>query len=89
MTNFEPFDPITISALQAEMARAIAKHGIEQTPLRQDDAANLAILVEEVGEVARAMTYDEGGDADALVKELVQVAAMALAWAQRLDSELR
>ena len=45
----------------------------------------LAILVEEVGEVARAFLDNEGdtkrGD---LVTELVQVAAVASAWAESL-----
>ena len=82
-----PFRPDTIAVLQAEMNRAIRKHGIENTPLRQTDHFNLAVLVEEVGEVARAMTYDEGSDAS-LYDELVQVAAMALAFAQNVDGRL-
>ena len=82
-----PFRPDTIAVLQAEMNRAIRKHGIENTPLRQTDHVNLAVLVEEVGEVARAMTYDEGSDAS-LYDELVQVAAMALAFAQNVDGRL-
>ena len=82
-----PFRPDTIAVLQAEMNRAIRKHGIENTPLRQTDHVNLAVLVEEVGEVARAMTYDEGSDAS-LYDELIQVAAMALAFAQNVDGRL-
>ena len=82
-----PFRPDTIAALQGEMNRAIRKHGVENTPLRQTDHINLAVLVEEVGEVARAMTYDEGSDAS-LYDELIQVAAMALAFAQNVDGRL-
>ena len=83
-----PFDAISISAIQAEMTGAIAKHGALMTPLNPEmtNEAKLVILVEEVGEVARAMTYDNGGDKDALVRELIQVTAMALAWAQSLDA---
>lgn len=81
-----PLDDLTISAVQAAMMAAIAKHG-DRTPLnpRMHDMEKLPVLVEEVGEVARAMTYDEGGR-DALIKELLQTAAMALSWAQSLDS---
>lgn len=51
------------------------------------DGAKLACLTEELGEVARAMlhrdelTSDGGGD---LRTELVQVAAVAVAWAEAL-----
>ena len=77
------FSPDSIDALQAEMRRAIDKHGIEETPLVQDDEGSLPILVEELGEVARAMTYD-CGDRAKLAAELLQTAAMALAWHQKL-----
>jgi NTP pyrophosphatase (non-canonical NTP hydrolase) len=81
-----PFEPGTIAALKAAMVHAIAKHGWDQTPLNpcRKDTDNLPILVEEIGEVARAMTYDEGSN-DALVKELLQTAAMALSWAEAVD----
>jgi NTP pyrophosphatase (non-canonical NTP hydrolase) len=80
------FTPESITALQREMKRAVAKHGVEQTPLVEDDDKSLAILVEEIGEVARAMTYDEG-DRKKLAAETLQSAAMALAWYQRLTGE--
>ena len=48
------------------------------------DTTKLVVLVEEVGEVARAMTYDNG-DRGQLVRELLQVAAVAAGWAQALD----
>jgi hypothetical protein len=85
MNPFE-FEPLTINALQAEMISAVAKHGRTRTPLNPDmpGAEKLIVLVEEVGEVARAMTYDNY-DPDNLVRELIQTAAMALAWAQSLD----
>lgn len=67
-----------------EFARAYAKHA-RKTPRSHSvgDAASLVVLVEEVGEVARAMTYDEG-NLDNLADELIQVATMAAAWAERL-----
>ncbi len=59
--------------------RADLKHGengIEQIPA--DDPRWLSILVEEVGEVAHALTYD-ATDAD-LEAELMDVLAVASAW---------
>lgn len=72
-----------ISAIRDEMYSAIGKHGFHKTPLSWElsDEKKLVILVEEVGEVARAMTYDEGSEVK-LYKELIQVATMAAAWAQ-------
>lgn len=86
MGGGNPFQRATISALDATMLHAVAKHGWAQTPLNpaRKDVDNLPILVEEIGEVARAMTYDEG-DRDKLVKELLQTAAMALSWAEAVD----
>lgn len=54
------------------------------------NAERLAVLVEEVGEVARALleraklSNDGKHDRAALRKELIQVAAVACAWAERL-----
>ena len=69
--------------VQIEIRRAIAKHGPARTPLSvtMADSEKLVILVEEVGEVARAITYDEA-DPRALYNELIQVAAMAMTWAE-------
>jgi NTP pyrophosphatase (non-canonical NTP hydrolase) len=88
MTLVFPFENLTISAVQAEMINAIAKHGIDKTPLNptMSNEVKLVVLVEEVGEIARALTYDNGGSKNALIRELLQTAAMALAWAQSLDS---
>jgi hypothetical protein len=71
-----------------EMTRAISKHGLEQTPANPNmsDLEKFVILSEEVGEVARALTYDEGGDVEHLRKELIQVAAMALMFAIGLEN---
>jgi hypothetical protein len=59
--------------------KADAKHGangIEQIPA--DDPRWLTILVEEIGEVAHALTYD-ATDSD-LDAELLDVLAVASAW---------
>lgn len=50
-------------------------------------AIRLAVLTEEVGEVARAIC-DEEGDAH-LLEELVQVGAVALRWAEDLLLEMK
>ena len=63
----------------AEWEFAFTKHkGHTPSDPYMTDAERLIILVEEIGEVARAMTYDEG-DRLNLVNELIQVAAMAAA----------
>lgn len=72
----------------AEYARAHDKHA-GRTPYNaeattHDDCA--AILIEEVGEVARAITPDADtptGHGGNLVEELIQTITMALAWAAR------
>jgi hypothetical protein len=82
-------DDVTISALQAEIVAAQSKHGWHNTPLNptKPDERSFIILSEEIGEVARALTYDhpELGP-DHLVKELIQVAAMALAWVEGIEA---
>jgi hypothetical protein len=80
---------ITLSAIQAEATRAHLKHG-EHSMLgpARTNTERLAILVEEVGEVAHELTYDQGGAEsrrDELVKELIQVAAMAASWVEFLE----
>jgi hypothetical protein len=83
---------LTLNAIQAEATRAYLKHG-EHSMLgpRYSSGDRLAILVEEVGEVAHELTYDQGGPAagegrrDELVKELIQVAAMAASWIEYLE----
>jgi NTP pyrophosphatase (non-canonical NTP hydrolase) len=70
----------------AEMYRAIDKHGFNQTPANPEmnPMEKAVILFEEVGEVARATTYD-GSNKDNLKEELIQVAAMALMFASSLE----
>jgi NTP pyrophosphatase (non-canonical NTP hydrolase) len=70
-----------LEAVHTEIERAIQKHGVSQTPLNmyQSESESFIILAEEVGEVARALTHDEG-DPEHLETELIQVAAMAVAF---------
>ena len=54
------------------------------------DHALLAVLLEEVGEVARELNEglmrESGVDKDKLLRELIQVGACAAAWATALES---
>ncbi len=81
---------LTLSAIQAEATRAHLKHG-EHSMLgpHYSSGDRLAILMEEVGEVAHELTYDQDGDRDKLVKELIQVAAMAATWIEHLEGGQR
>lgn len=81
---------ITMGRVHAESVRAILKHGEEGVINPALEAgAKLAILVEEVGEVARAMTYDNNQGPQHLYDELIQVANVAASWAQSLEGELQ
>jgi hypothetical protein len=77
-----------------ERARAHIKHGgtsMESLPV--DDLTRLTVLMEEVGEVAREFNEarhrqaqsNPGLDRYAIRKELIQVAAMAAAWADAIE----
>lgn len=70
-----------------ERKRQNKKWGLQ----RQSYGSWLAILVEEVGEVAQAMQKDmvsqKETDADDLFKELIQVAAVASAIAEQIKEE--
>lgn len=73
--------------------RKYAPHGGSMEVLGWDDPVRLPVLVEEVGEVARALgplLHDPYRlDRDELIanlrEELVQVGAMAAAWIDALD----
>jgi len=77
---------LTLDAIESEYIRAHVKHA-GHTPKSQhmSDGERLAILGEEFGEVCRALTYDNG-NAEKLVAELIQVAAMAAAWVEYAES---
>ena len=81
-------EEILIYDCAAEYDRAAAKrHGITPYHPAMSDTHRAAILIEEVGEVARALTPDATaptGHAGDLRAELVRAATMALAWAARL-----
>lgn len=70
-----------------ERRRAVVLHGISamDSPYLHP-GKRLAILVEEVGEVAKELCVGEGEPIDVphLREELIQVAAMASAWADQL-----
>lgn len=78
-----------------ERIRAHAKHDVNGGSMERkpwDDPIWLAVLTEEVGEVARVLCEQSLGSfvGDAIVRdrlreELVQVAAMACAWIAAVD----
>jgi NTP pyrophosphatase (non-canonical NTP hydrolase) len=82
---------ITLTAIQAEATRAYLKHGDHSMLGPKSDDRRLAILTEEVGEVARELNDAEIDgrevDRDKLVKELIQVGAMAATWVEALEGE--
>jgi NTP pyrophosphatase (non-canonical NTP hydrolase) len=71
-----------ILALKAELAFQKAKHGRNEMFFFKN---KLSVLIEEVGEVGHAI--NEAMDASELYKELIQVAACAIAWAERLNCD--
>ena len=79
------FDVLT-HALE-EYSRAAKKHpGMTLERDGHTDATRLFALVEEIGEVAACLTYDndaETGHGSDLESEAIQVIALALAWATR------
>jgi hypothetical protein len=81
----EDFDVLT-GALE-EYSRAAKKHpGMTLECDGHTDATRLCALVEEIGEVAACLTYDndaETGHNSDLESEVIQVIALALAWATR------
>ena len=87
----QAFTRVLRQDVQAEWERANRKHN-GNTPAKPSmpDMDRAAILLEEVGEVARALTPDADtptGHAGNLRDELVQVAAMAVAWASTLRED--
>lgn len=81
----EDYDVLT-NALE-EYSRASEKHpGMTLECDGHTDATRLFALVEEIGEVAACLTYDndaETGHNSDLESEVMQVIALALAWATR------
>jgi len=81
-----PLSPLTLDAVQAEALRAHLKHG-DRSLLNPEMPwdLKLAALMVEVGEVAHELTYDQPDDKAKLVKELLQVASVALTWVESLE----
>lgn len=81
----EDFD--VLSEALEEYSRAAKKHpGMTLECDGHTDATRLFALVEEIGEVAACLTYDndaETGHGSDLESEVIQVIALALAWATR------
>ena len=72
----------------AEQIEQLRKWGYRQN---QDDGIWLAVLVEEVGEVANAIC-DGGGTLEGVLNmraELIQVAAVAMSWVDVIDHKLK
>lgn len=72
----------TLDLVAAERQRQDVKWGRSPGHWPNGSGVKLAVLVEEVGEVARALLEEEGDER--LLEELVQVAAVAVAWAETL-----
>lgn len=77
----------TLALSLEEYSRAAEKHpGMTLECDGHTDATRLFALVEEIGEVAACLTYDndaETGHGSDLESEVIQVIALALAWATR------
>lgn len=85
--RFLPEDEDPLALALAEYRRAAQKHpGMTLECDGHTDASRLFALMEEVGEVAACLTYDNtdstGHNSD-LTDEAVQVIGLALAWATR------
>jgi NTP pyrophosphatase (non-canonical NTP hydrolase) len=87
--NYPSYDPkATPVELEVRLARAAAhaKHGANSIEAQASDSPRwLPILVEEIGEVASALTYDK--NPNGLRAELIDVLAVASAWLDSIDSE--
>jgi hypothetical protein len=71
-----------------ELYSAAEKHGLDKVPTSSGmpNEVKFIVLSEEIGEVARSLTYDNA-DPQNLKDELLQVIAMASAWLYSLRDE--
>jgi len=85
--GFEIMDAV-FADVAAERSRQDLKWGRTWGGWKDPNGLKLAVLLEEVGEVARALLEAPGvvsmPDSDQLRDELVQVAAVAVAWCEML-----
>lgn len=86
-SNLLPEETDVLTLAREEYIRAAKKHpGMTLECDGHTDATRLFALVEEIGEVAACLTYDndaETGHNSDLESEVIQVIALALAWATR------
>lgn len=86
-SNLLPEDCDVLALSLEEYLRSTKKHpGMTLECGGHTDATRLFALVEEIGEVAACLTYDndaETGHNSDLESEVIQVIALALAWATR------
>lgn len=86
-SNLLPEDCDVLALSLEEYLRSTKKHpGMTLECDGHTDATRLFALVEEIGEVAACLTYDndaETGHNSDLESEVIQVIALALAWATR------
>jgi hypothetical protein len=90
MPDVKMISDLTLEAVRAESIRAHLKHADHGGSIfdpKMSPVTKLAALVEEVGEVGRAMTYDGDEGQDHLVIELIQVANVALTWVESLEGQ--
>ena len=86
-SNLLPEETDVLTLAREEYIRAAKKHpGMTLECDGHTDETRLFALVEEIGEVAACLTYDndaETGHNSDLESEVIQVIALALAWATR------
>lgn len=76
-----------ISEIRAERQHSIDKHGKNSMEYLEGASPSwLAILVEEVGEAAKSLTYDNQ-DNENLRDELIDIIAVASAWVEAMDRD--
>lgn len=90
-SNLLPEETDVLTLAREEYIRAAKKHhGMTLECDGHTDATRLLALAEEIGEVAACLTYDndaETGHGSDLESEVIQVIALALAWATRYLEE--
>lgn len=82
-------DTVFAEVIRQDIIARAGKFGGLHILVSGPDYARLGVLTEEVGEVARELNeeiIDRTSHHYALVKELIQVAACAVAWATALES---